>query len=88
MMYMDVRYDGGDPSTTDLVLVNGFPSGSQMGDMAAMLEWHFQQPPSQRERRRNHFVYSSVDNPAYFQGNRNPFVDHPEFVEAFKSVTP
>jgi endonuclease I len=88
MMYMDVRYDGGDAGTTDLVLVNGFPSGNQMGDLAAMLEWHFQQPASPAERRRNHFVYSSAANPTYFQGNRNPFVDHPEFVWALFGPTP
>ncbi len=88
MMYMDVRYDGQDSGTVDLDLVNGFPAGSQMGDLAAMLEWHYLEPPDERERRRNHFAYSSADNPQYFQGNRNPFVDHPEFVWALWGPTP
>ena len=27
-------------------------------------------------------IYSSALNPTYYQGNRNPFVDHPEYVWA------
>lgn len=82
MMYMDVRYDGADASTTDLVLVNGFPSGSQMGDLAQLLQWHYEDPVNDTERMRNHLVFSNSANPLYFQGNRNPFVDRPEFVWA------
>lgn len=40
-------------------------------DMLA--RWHFQDPVSQKEIKRNDEVYN-------LQGNRNPFVDHPEFV--------
>lgn len=37
-----------------------------------MLTWHEQDPPSQKERDRNNAIQ-------IFQGNRNPFVDRPEF---------
>ncbi len=80
--YMAVRYDGSDGSTTNLELVNGFPGTNQMGNLAKMLEWHYSDPVNDIERRRNHLIYSSSDNPQYFQGNRNPFIDHPEFVWA------
>ncbi len=37
--------------------------------------WHQQDPVTALERSRNDAVY-------HFQGNRNPYVDHPEFVQA------
>lgn len=88
MMYMDVRYDGTDASTTDLVLVNGFPSGNQMGDLALLLAWHFEDPVNADERLRNFLVFDNVANPSYYQGNRNPFVDRPEFVWAIFGTGP
>ena len=38
-----------------------------------MLQWHNNDPVSQKERDRNDAGYT-------YQGNRNPYVDHPEFV--------
>lgn len=38
-----------------------------------LISWHEQDPVSQKEIDRNEAAYS-------FQGNRNPFVDHPEYV--------
>ncbi|MCO4754802.1 MAG: endonuclease [Bacteriovoracaceae bacterium] len=40
-----------------------------------LLKWHKQDPVSEHEIRRNNVGQS-------FQGNRNPFIDHPEWVEA------
>ncbi len=80
MFYMAVRYDGSDFNTEDLELTNGLPGTNQMGDLAKLIEWHYTDPVDAYERRRNHFVWSSVDNPNWFQGNRNPFIDHPEYV--------
>lgn len=39
-----------------------------------MIKWHKQDPVSQKERDRNNAAYT-------FQGNRNPYIDRPEFVE-------
>lgn len=39
-----------------------------------LLKWHRADPVSQKEVNRNEAVYG-------FQGNRNPFIDHPELVE-------
>lgn len=88
MFYMATRYDGADPSTTDLELVSGVPSGSQMGDLTRLLEWHYSDEVNDVERRRNHLLFSNSANPNYYQGNRNPFVDRPEFVWAIFGTAP
>ena len=74
--YMDVRYDGSDSSTEDLVLLPGNPgsSGPNLGDLNRLIEWHYEAPPDDFELRRNDVIF---DN---YQGNRNPFIDRPEFV--------
>lgn len=80
IMYMAVRYDGGETSTVDLEPATGGNVGDDLGDITALLKWHYRDVPSTFERRRNEMVFSSTLNPTYYQGNRNPFVDHPEFV--------
>lgn len=40
-----------------------------------LLTWHNQDPVSQRERDRNNAIYTR-------QNNRNPYIDHPEYVQA------
>jgi hypothetical protein len=73
--YMAVRYDGTDSGTSDLELSAGNPadSGTTLGDLNRLIEWHFSAPPDSFERRRNQVIYDS------YQGNRNPFIDHPEY---------
>lgn len=88
IFYMDVRYDGADAATSDLIVIDGFPSVGQMGDLSYLLDWHYAEQPTMRERRRNHLVFSFDDNPFYAQGNRNPFVDHPEFAWALWGEQP
>jgi endonuclease I len=36
--------------------------------------WHFKDPPDKIEEKRNSLIEQ-------VQGNRNPFIDHPEIVE-------
>lgn len=73
MFYMAVRYEGnGEPN---LELVNGSTttSGSTFGDLASLLQWHVYDKVDNAERLRNGKVF-------ILQGNRNPFIDRPEWV--------
>lgn len=74
--YMDLRYDG-DPAesnlqlTDNLTLING--TSNYMGKLTTLLLWHRCDPVSPEERLRNDGVYAR-------QGNRNPFIDNPNWV--------
>lgn len=78
VFYMDVRYEGtaGEPHlqlTSDPAAVAaGAPF---LGRLEVLRQWHLQDPPDAAERLRNDRVFT------LYQGNRNPFVDRPEFVE-------
>ena len=73
MLYMTVRYEG-DSGEPDLELVDYTgTSGPNFGKLSTLLAWHVQDPVDDWERRRNDRVYS-------YQNNRNPFIDHPEYV--------
>ena len=83
LLYMDVRYEG-DGAEPDLVLtddLNRIEASNvghnlrvaYMGILSTLLRWNEQDPVSDGERRRNDVVYR-------YQHNRNPFVDHPEWV--------
>ena len=75
MFYMDVRYAGDTDGEPDLQLVDEVnTSGTQLGKLSTLIHWHFQDPPDDFERQRNNLIYTN------WQGNRNPFVDHPEWV--------
>ncbi|MBU1093769.1 MAG: endonuclease [Firmicutes bacterium] len=68
LFYMTVRY-------SNLELVNSTnPSVYQMAMLNTLLQWHLQDPVDTFEQHRNDVIYS-------YQHNRNPFIDHPEFVE-------
>jgi len=92
LLYLDVRYEGGAHSDTspepDLILTDdpaliqvtggnvwdeGFDGTAYMGMLQVLLQWHAEDPVDDRERNRNSVIFS-------FQGNRNPFIDHPEWV--------
>ena len=89
LFYLDVRYEGGSHGATganepDLILTDnqsliaGSSTGQNesvayMGYLATLLQWHEQDPPDAKEIARNAVVQG-------FQGNRNPFIDHPEWV--------
>jgi endonuclease I len=74
ILYMDVRYEGdnGELDLTAVDAVNTSPA-PEHGRLSILLEWHEQDPPDDFELNRNNVVYS-------YQDNRNPFIDHPEFV--------
>jgi len=57
-----------------LELVNSVPNVHQMGKLDTLLQWHLFDPVDDFERNRNAIIFSH-------QNNRNPFIDHPEFVE-------
>ncbi|GAA2256304.1 ribonuclease [Streptomyces ruber] len=77
ILYMAVRYEG-DDSWPDLEPNNTVSNGSAPyhGRLSVLKQWNDEDPPDAFERRRNEVIYSS------YQGNRNPFIDHPEWVEA------
>lgn len=89
MFYMDVRYEGGTHGVTDrmepdLILTDDLElivsdtstnkTEGYMGHLSTLLEWHQQDPVSEEERFRNNVIQA-------FQKNRNPFIDHPEWVD-------
>ena len=97
IFYMAIRYEGGvDPTSgqnepqleltdirSNIVQINNYSQTAYMGLLADLLAWHQADPPSAAEVARNDVIMS-------FQGNRNPFVDHPEWATRalFESVNP
>lgn len=76
LFYMAVRYEGGD-GWNDLEMSSTVgTSSSQLGDLEVLLAWNTQDPVSSFEMRRNDRIHSA------WQGNRNPFIDHPEWADA------
>ena len=90
MFYMDVRYEGGFHGSTghaepDLILTDSealiaaSSTGSNesiayMGMLTVLLQWHAEDPVDQKEMDRNDAIFGD-------QNNRNPFIDHPEWVD-------
>lgn len=76
IFYMAVRYESGD--RVDLELNDEVNNGSAPfhGKVSVLKQWSQEDPPDEFEQRRNERIQ---DN---WQGNRNPFVDHPEWVES------
>jgi endonuclease I len=67
LLYMLTMYD-------DLTLVNSTPSVYEMALLNVILGWHEIDPVDDFERNRNNVI-------AAHQGNRNPYIDYPEFVD-------
>jgi len=76
LFYMTVRYEGDVSDEPDLELNNTVNNGTAPyhGKLSVLLQWNAQDPVDDRERRRNDIIYSD------YQHNRNPFIDHPEWV--------
>lgn len=94
MLYMDVRYEGTDQaistspqagqptqSTPDVELVGRLTSAGEprLGLLCTLLAWHESDPIDDVERLRHDRAYS-------LQGNRNPFIDNPEWVETLHGL--
>ncbi len=71
LFYMATRYEPGDK--VDLELAENNSSSGKHGRLSTLLKWHVEDPVSDWERRRNDRIQEK-------QGNRNPFIDHPEYV--------
>ena len=73
LMYMEVRYC----NTYDLKLVSRDHYTDyklpEMGNLQTLIKWNYEDPVSPAEIHRNEVCYK-------YQRNRNPFIDHPEYV--------
>ncbi|NJD23331.1 MAG: T9SS type A sorting domain-containing protein [Melioribacter sp.] len=76
IFYMSIRYQG-DPDEPNLRIVDYIPSAphndSLYAKLSTLLKWNLQDPPDDFEINRNNVIY-------FYQHNRNPFIDHPEWV--------
>lgn len=73
IFYMDARYEGG-TGEIDLIvkdMVDTYPNPWH-GKLSSLLQWNDQDPPDAFERNRNNVIAS-------YQGNRNPFIDFPDY---------
>jgi len=92
VFYMDIRYEGGIHTPSGRpepqfafpggfrpdALIDRTRSGENedeafYGNKSTLLGWHRDDEPDDIEQRHHETIYA-------FQGNRNPFVDHPEWV--------
>jgi endonuclease I len=67
LLYMAVRYK-------DILSLTQNPSGTEMGDIRVLYNWHLEDPVDDFEIQRNDVIYEH-------QGNRNPFIDRPEYFQ-------
>jgi endonuclease I len=84
IFYMATRYRGeaGEPN---LELIDYLPANNNTtlpvhGLLSDLLEWHSDDQVSEFEKHRNEVIYS-------YQKNRNPFIDHPEYVNEIWGTT-
>lgn len=77
IFYMAVRYEG-DDGWPDLEPNQSTANGSApyIGKLSVLLAWSAADPPDAFEKRRNDRIYTT------WQGNRNPFIDHPEWAQS------
>ncbi|WP_375579263.1 endonuclease [Marivirga tractuosa] len=80
LFYMATRYES---ESLDLELVDriSFSGDPELGVLFTLIQWHTQDPVDAAERERHEGAFG-------YQGNRNPFIDHPEWVnEIWGSAT-
>ncbi|NRA13209.1 MAG: endonuclease [Crocinitomicaceae bacterium] len=78
IFYMATRYEGtnGEP---DLEVIDSIPSDDFTNapihaKFSDLYQWHLEDPVDDWERNRNDIIHYQ------FQNNRNPYIDHPEYV--------
>jgi endonuclease I len=76
IFYMATRYEGdnGEPDLEVVDYVNTYPH-PEMGKLSTLLQWNANDPPDDFERHRNDVIYYD------YQHNRNPYIDHPEYIQ-------
>jgi endonuclease I len=78
IFYMATRYEG-ENGEVDLEMIDYLPSSNTSdpihAKLSTLLQWHIDDPVDDWERNRNDVIYYD------FQENRNPYIDHPEYVE-------
>lgn len=79
LLYMVVRYEQeGLVLTSNEKLLKEAKAytkeGALMGKLDLLYSWHLEDPVDEFEINRNNIIYN-------YQGNRNPFIDHPELFE-------
>lgn len=78
MFYMATRYEG-ENGEVDLELIDYLPTDNSSplplhAKVSDLYQWHLDDPVSNWEKNRNDIIYYN------YQHNRNPYIDHPEFV--------
>lgn len=77
IMYIPVRYSGDKTDEPKLIINEKLNNGTSspigyMGKLSTLLKWNLQDLPDEFEINRNNVIEE-------WQGNRNPFIDYPEF---------
>ena len=93
IMYMATRYTGDELSEGyDLTIVEEYygtelqenwsvsDQNGYMSTLSVLLRWHQEDPVDDFERKRNDLVFE-------WQGNRNPYIDHPEYANMVFGTT-
>ncbi|WP_436534326.1 endonuclease [Actinoplanes sp. HUAS TT8] len=77
IFYMAVRYEG-DDGWPNLEVNDSVSNGTNpyLGRLSVLKQWNTQDPPDAFEKNRNQVIYAT------YQHNRNPFIDHPEWVSS------
>ena len=85
IFYMATRYEGenGEPdlAVIDYLPANDFTKEPVHAKLSTLLVWHQEDSVDAFELNRNEVVYG-------YQGNRNPFIDHPEYAEKIWGTDP
>lgn len=94
MFYLDTRYEAeaDDGFVRNLTLTDNVATitstNNNMGRLSTLINWHFSDSVDTSEQQRNHIIFQATYLGVTFQQNRNPFIDHPEYVWAIWGPTP